>query len=149
MKPCARMGGLALVVLLAGAGCGPSRATMLETEIAQAVQTNPGHIDLAALYRAPWDRVCILGPDAREDVVNGLLGFRYPEGPYLVARNDVAGLVFVRGAEVAAAVRYPRADGDFVAMRRSYCLTRAYAVFHVVRDAAGRVAILPISALPL
>ncbi len=129
------------------AACGPSRARMLEGEISQAVQTSPGNVNLAALYPAEWDRVCILGQDAREDVVNGLLGFRYPEGPYLVARNDVAGLVFVRGAGVVTAVRYPRADGDFAARGHSYCLPRAYAVFQVVRRPGGRPpAVVPLTA---
>ena len=144
-RRCAR-GIILLATLVPAAACGPSRASMLEGEISQAVQTSPGHVDLAALYRAPWDRVCILGQDAREDVVNGLLGFRYPEGPYLVARNDVAGLVFVRGGSVVAAVRYPRAEGDFAARGHSYCVPRAYAVFQVVRREGGRPpAVLPLN----
>ncbi len=143
-----RLTGVAALLSLTLPACGPSRASMLEGEISQAVQTSPGHVDLAALYRAPWDRVCILGPDAREARVNQLLGFRYPEGPYLVARNDVAGLVFVRGASVVSAVRYPRADGDFTALGRSYCLPRAYAVFRVVRDAAGHANVLPLATPP-
>ncbi len=131
--------GVVLALALApAAACGPSRSSMLNTEIAQAVQTNPGHVDLAALYRAPWDRVCILGPDAREARVNDLLGFRYPEGPYLAASPDTAGLVFVRGAQVVTAVRYPRAQGDFAALGRSYCISRPYAVFQVVRRPGGR-----------
>ncbi len=142
----ARLLGAAALLSLALPACGPSRASMLEVEIAQAVQTSPGRIDLGGLYRAAWDRVCILGRDAREDRVNGLLGFRYPEGPYLVARNDVAGLLFVRGGEVVAAVRYPRADGDFAALGRSYCLPRPYAVFRAVRDARGRLAVVPLAA---
>ncbi len=137
---------LVIGLALAPAGaCGPSRARMLEGEISQAVQTNPGHVDLGALYPAPWDRICVLGRDAREDLVNGLLGFRYPEGPYLAASSDTAGLVFVRGSAVVTAVRYPRAQGDFAALGRSYCLPRAYAVFHVVRGAAGRLAVLPLT----
>ena len=126
-------------------GCGPSRARMLEGEIAQAVQTSPGHVDLATLYPAAWDRVCILTPGITRDQVKRLLGFGYSAGPYLVARTDVAGLVFVRGGDVVAAVRYPRADGDFTAAGRSYCLPRARAVFRgeTAPDAGDRRLLLP------
>ena len=120
----------ALVPLLLSAACGPSRARMLEGEIAQAVQTSPGHIDLVALFPARWDRVCVLTPGASRAQVDRVLGFRYPAGPYLVSRTDVAGLVFVRGDEVVVAMRYPREDGDFTALGPSYCLPRADAVFH-------------------
>lgn len=129
-----RGGTLALALT---AACGPSRGSMLEGEIAQAVQTSPSRIDLAALYPAAWDRVCVLRPGTSPEEVNQLIGARYLEGAYMVAGKDVSGLIFVRGAEVVAAVRYPRVRGDFGVLRRSYCLPHVNALFRAVR-APGR-----------
>jgi len=112
------------------AACGSSRARMLEFEIAQAVQTS-GRIELGRLYPAPWDVVCVFVPGTTRAQARSMLGFDYPAAPYIAARTDVAGLVFVQHDKVLTAVRYPRADGDFAAPGRSYCLPRSGAVFLV------------------
>ncbi|HEX9108203.1 MAG TPA: hypothetical protein VF832_13265 [Longimicrobiales bacterium] len=120
----------ALLTATVLAACGGSRARMLEGEIAQAVQTS-GRIELARLYPARWDVLCVFVPGTTRAQARALLGFDYAAAPYLVSRDDVAGLVFARGKQVLTAVRYPRSDGDFAAPGRSYCLPRSGAVFLV------------------
>ncbi len=129
---------LPLLPALALAGCGPSRARMLEGEIAQAVQTSPGRVDLGKLYPAPWDRLCVLAPGVTAAGADSALGFHFAAARFLASRPDVAGLLFLRGHDAAVAMRYPRREGDFAAAGRSYCLPRAAAVFHAVgRSPAG------------
>ncbi len=140
---------LALALVLLGVGpaaaCGPSRARMLEGEIAQAVQTSPGRIDLGKLYPGAWDRVCVLLPGTTAAGADSLLGFHFGGARYLVSRPDVTGLFFLRGHDAVVAMRYPRSDGDFAAAGRGYCLARAAAVFHAVgRTTAGPPALLPL-----
>ncbi len=119
------------------AACGPSRARMLEGEIAQAVQTS-GRVDLARLYPADWDLVCVLVPGTTREQARAVLGFDYAAAPYLASRSDAAGLLFVHVKKVVTAVRYPRSDGDFAAPGRDYCLPRPSAVF-VVRSSPRAV----------
>ncbi len=139
-------GALAGLVLAAAGACGPSRARMLEGEIAQAVQTSPGRIDLAKLYPAPWDRVCILMPGITRAGADSTLGFHFGGAQYLASRPDVTGLLFLRGHDALVAMRYPRRDGDFAAAGRSYCLPRGAAVFRGgAATAAGGPALLPLS----
>ena len=133
---------LAAAVLAAAplAACGSSRARMLVGEISQAVQTS-GRIELGKLYPAPWDVVCVFLPGTTRAQARAMLGFDYAAAPYLVARDDVAGLVFVQHDKVLTAVRYPRSAGDFAAPGRSYCLPRSGAVFLVrpnARAVGGR-----------
>ncbi len=138
--PCVGLLALLLVVgtALALTACGPSRARMLEGEIAQAVQTSPGRVDLGKLYPAAWDRLCVLAPGVTAAAADRALGFHFAAARFLASRPDVAGLLFLRGHDAVVAMRYPRRDGDFAAGGRSYCLRRAAAVFHAVgRSPAG------------
>jgi len=146
-------GALALPALLALAlaACTPARGRMLEGEITQAAQTG-GRIDLARLYRAPWDRVCVLLPYIRPAMADSLLGFHFSGAGELADDERIAGVVFVRAGRVAAFARVARDGADFAAdprlTGRGYCLPRDRAVFRSTSTPGtpGRRAVLPLSA---
>jgi hypothetical protein len=129
----------ALAALAALAACGPSRGEMLEGEFAQAIHTTPGRIDLARLFPAEWDRVCVLTPYTGRPEAERLLGFRWGgfERSGIEASEGHTLLLFLRGREVAADVLFERRDGDFAAPGRSYCLPRARAVFRAEAPERG------------
>jgi hypothetical protein len=131
------------------ASCTPARGRMLEGEIRQAAQTG-GRIDLARLFRAPWDRVCVLLPYIRPAMADSLLGFHFSGAGELAGGDGIAGVVFVRAGRVAAFARVARDGADFAAdphvTGRGYCLPRDRAVFQSMPapGASGRRVVLPL-----
>lgn len=117
----------ALGVALAAA-CTPSRGSMLEGEITQAAQTG-GRVELAKLYRAPWERVCVLPPGTSPERADSLIGFHF-RGAETLNDKGVVGVAFVRGDHIAALARVKQSQADFAPGRTvAYCLPRAEAVF--------------------
>lgn len=139
----------AFVAVASATGCTIRRERMLVGEIAQAIQTNPARVDLARLYPAAWDRVCVVPPRRDAVSVDSLLGFHYRRVESLVRRDDVTGLWFVRGRKVVSAVSFPRKQGDFAAAGRAYCLPRRQAVFRAELDRTGGARVLPLDTAAL
>ncbi len=139
--------GLALGLALIAGSCTVRRERMLVGEIAQGIQTNPAHVEMARLYPAAWDRVCVVPPRTDAATARALLGFDYRRAGSLEKRNDVTGLWFVRGDKVTTAVNFPRRQGDFAAVGRAYCLPRDRAFFRADLTPAGGARVVPIDSV--
>jgi hypothetical protein len=146
LQPLPRRAVVAVLLTVAlAASCAVRREKMLVGEIAQAIQTSPSRIDLARLYPAAWDRVCVIPSHTSAAAARSVLGFDDRRAGRLAERDDVSGLWFVRGRKVISAVNFPRRQGDFGAAGAAYCLPRDSAIFQAELTPAGAARVLPLS----
>lgn len=124
--------GIALALSLVG--CGASRDDVIEAQLAQAVQTTGGELQLARYVRGDWDRFCKVNAGTTRVAIDSLLGFAWPaaERSGITESNAHTLLVFITDGAVVEEVMFPIEKGSFPG--GNYCMNREDARFHVVQD---------------
>jgi hypothetical protein len=73
-------------------------------------------IDLASVVPGQWDRVCIIGPYATDELISNIIGFKWSTRMRSGIGGDdqIALLLFIHDREVEQYIEHPRGSGDFV-----------------------------------
>jgi hypothetical protein len=125
-----------LTLALLASACSQSDSA-LQKAIAGAVAVGDGTVfRMSDLAEFEWDRLHVIPPYTASDEIDRELGFHWPsaQSTGIEQRDDIALLVFVRGAEVVRYVDFPRRDGDFSAVDRPGGFSRKAAIFAVRQE---------------
>lgn len=107
---------------------------MIEAQLAQAIQTTGGELQLARYVRGEWDRFCKVNAGTGPVEIERLLGFSWAGAGRTgigESRNHTL-LIFIRDHVVVEDVMFPVEKGSFPG--ENYCMNRDQARFQVVQD---------------
>lgn len=120
-------------------GCDSSN-DRISQELADQVAAPSKTIDFRLLKAPEWERICVVGPYANNEMIERQLGFKWDGlGKTSIGSNDGIHLItFIRANEVVAYIEHPRSQGDFVELMPR-CFSKEKAVLRKVGDKSGWV----------